>query len=213
MRQLKAIVFLCVSVVAASRAPSMGVDGRGVETERIVVVRHGEKPPKGLGLLTCQGLNRALLLPDFFAKNFPKPDYLFAPDPKIKATEIHGDGQRYDYVRPLLTIGPTAVRFGVPINTQLPYNDPGLLADTLLSPEYRSSTIYVAWEHLNIVNLAQILLTRFGDKGPVPAWDNDDYETVFVFTIRWSEPPSLAMEVRSEGLGRISADCTVTQSR
>ena len=27
-----------------------------------------------------------------------------------------------------LTIAPTAVRFGVPIDTQLPYNDPGLLA-------------------------------------------------------------------------------------
>lgn len=213
MRQLIATVSLCVCVVAASSTPSIGDEGRGVETEKIVVVRHGEKPPKGLGLLTCQGLNRALLLPDFFAKNFPKPDYIFAPDPKIKATEIHGDGLRYDYVRPLLTIGPTAIRFGVPINTQLPYNDPGLLADTLLAPEYRSATIYVAWEHLSIVEFTEILLTRFRNASSVPAWDNDDYDKVFVFTVRWSAPPTLALEIRSEGLGAISADCAATAVR
>jgi hypothetical protein len=28
----------------------------------IVIVRHGEKPPAGLGQLSCQGLNRALAL-------------------------------------------------------------------------------------------------------------------------------------------------------
>ena len=87
-------------------------------------------------------------------------------------------------MRPLLTIGPTAIRFGVPINTQLPYNDPGLLADTLLAPEYRSATIYVAWEHLSIVEFTEILLTRFRNASSVPAWDNDDYDKVFVFTVR-----------------------------
>ena len=88
--------------------------------ETIVIVRHGEKPAAGLGLLTCKGLNRALLLPGYFARNFPEPDFIFAPDPSVKATEIHGDGQRYDYVRPLLTIGPTAISMGIPINTQFP---------------------------------------------------------------------------------------------
>jgi len=32
--------------------------------ETIVFFRHGEKPSAGLGQLTCQGLNRALALPD-----------------------------------------------------------------------------------------------------------------------------------------------------
>ena len=31
--------------------------------ETIVLLRHGEKPPTGLGQLTCKGLNRALALP------------------------------------------------------------------------------------------------------------------------------------------------------
>ena len=75
----------------------------------IVVVRHAEKPPQGLGQLTCQGLQRALRLPAWLAERFPEPDLIFAPDPSVKATEIHGDGQRYDYVRPLVTIAPTAI--------------------------------------------------------------------------------------------------------
>jgi hypothetical protein len=125
-------------------------DRRTGVQQTIVMVRHGEKPPLGLGLLTCQGLNRALMLPEYFAANFPPPDYIFAPNPSFKATEIDGDGQRYDYVRPLLTIAPTAVRVGVPINTQVPYNDPGRLADELLGPQYRTAMIYVAWEHMNI---------------------------------------------------------------
>lgn len=29
----------------------------------IVIIRHGEKPSAGLGQLSCQGLNRALALP------------------------------------------------------------------------------------------------------------------------------------------------------
>lgn len=111
---------------APPQAPAAEARDRSVET--LVLVRHAEKPAEGLGLLTCKGLNRALLLPDFFASNFERPDHIFAPNPAVKVTEIHGNGQRYDYVRPLLTIGPTAVRFGVPISTQLPFNDPGLLA-------------------------------------------------------------------------------------
>jgi len=177
--------------------------------QTLVVIRHGEKPKQGLGLLTCQGLNRALMLPDWFAQNFQRPDYLFAPDPKVKATELHGDGQRYDYVRPLLTIGPTAVRLGVPINTQLPFNDPGLLADTLLEPQYRDAVIFLAWEHTNIVEFATAMLTRFGNRQSLPDWPNSDYDTVFVFTIHWDEPATLDLDVRSEGFGTLSEECPV----
>jgi len=189
----------------AARVPAAPDGSRGVET--LVVVRHAEKPPEGLGLLTCKGLNRALLLPDFFATNFARPKLIFAPNPAVRVTEIHGDGLRYDYVRPLLTIGPTAVRLGVPINTQLPYNDPGLLADTLLDSQYHNDTIYVCWEHANLVSFAEILLKRFHDLTPVPPWPNSDYDTFYVFTINWSETPRLKFEVRSEQLGPISETC------
>ena len=176
--------------------------------ETIVIVRHAEKPPAGLGLLTCKGLNRALQLPGFFARNFPRPDFIFAPDPSVKTTEIHGDGQRYDYVRPLLTIGPTAISTGVPINTQFPFNDPGLLADELLSEKYWNSTVYVAWEHLNIVILAEVIVNRLDVSAAVPEWENSNYDTVFVFTIRRSPTTTQATLVSlSEDLGPLSDEC------
>jgi len=207
MTMQRCFVILACAALLGGGSPSSAAEKRIDNVERLIFVRHGEKPQQGLGLLTCQGLNRALMLPDYFAANFPPPDFIFAPDPHVKATEIHGDGQRYDYVRPLLTIGPTAIRLGVPIDTQLPCNDPGLLADTLLAPAYHGATIYVAWEHANIAQFAKILLTRFGSTATVPAWENGDYDMVFVFTIDWNEPRSLAFEVRSEGLGRISEKC------
>lgn len=180
------------------------------EKTTIVVVRHGEKPAEGLGLLTCKGLNRAGLLPGYFAQNFDKPDYIFAPDPSVKATEIHGDGKRHDYVRPLLTIGPTAVYFQVPINTQIPYNDPGLLADTLLADPYLGSTVYVAWEHMNIDLLAKTLLRRYESKAKVPDWPNSDYDTVFVFHID-GEPGSgsIRLDVKKQNFGEIDTRCLV----
>ena len=41
--------------------------------ETIVCIRHGEKPPGGLGQLTCQGLNRALALPKVLLGKFGTP--------------------------------------------------------------------------------------------------------------------------------------------
>lgn len=161
----------------------------------------------GLGLLNCQGLNRALLLPAYFAQNYPSPDYIFAPNPSVKATEIHGDGLRHDYVRPLRTIAPTAVQLGVPINTQLPFNDPGLLADVLLSPKYHDAVVFVAWEHMNIVTFAKIMNTRFASTEKIPTWPNSDYDTVFVFNIKWSDVPAMELVVNSEGIKSLSNSC------
>jgi hypothetical protein len=185
------------SAAIIPHAPTQAVPAEGHDrsVETLVLVRHAEKPEEGLGLLTCRGLNRALLLPDFFAVNFQRPD------------QIHGDGQRYDYVRPLLTIGPTAIRFGVPINTQLPFNDPGLLADTLLDPQHHKDTLYVVWEHSNLVAFAEIVLKRFHDPASVPEWSNSDYDTVYVFRLDWGKVPSLKFEVRSENLEPISQNC------
>ena len=138
----QSIMLPMLLALSAVCADAVEPSATGIQT--LVMVRHGEKPAQGLGLLTCQGLNRSLLLPEFFAANFPRPDHIFAPNPSVKTTEIHGDGLRYDYVRPLLTIAPTAIRLGVPMNTQLPFNDPGLLADTLLEEQYHNDVIYVS---------------------------------------------------------------------
>ena len=49
---------LLLLTLGAISAPAVAA-----ERETIVFMRHGEKPPEGLGQLDCQGLNRALALP------------------------------------------------------------------------------------------------------------------------------------------------------
>lgn len=39
----------------------------------IVILRHGEKPGRGLGQLSCQGLNRALALPPILLSRYGVP--------------------------------------------------------------------------------------------------------------------------------------------
>ena len=109
-------------------------------------------------------------------------------------------------MRPLVTIAPTAIALGMPVNTQLPFNDSGLLADTLLAPEYRDKVVYVAWEHLQIMNFAKVVLTRLGSDAAVPEWKNSDYDTVFAFHIDWSEP-SVRFEVQQQSYGGLPETC------
>ena len=197
-------IFLSIIFVIAGFLPAGTL---AADRQTIVVIRHAEKPARGLGQLTCTGLQRALRLPDWLAANFDRPDAIYAPDPSVRATEIHGDGQRYDYVRPLITIAPTAISLGMPINTQLPFNDSGRLADELLLPKYRNSTLYVAWEHLQIMNLAEVLLRRLDAEGTVPDWPNSDYDTVFAFQIDWTEPPGMHFQVSKQELGPLPDTC------
>ena len=55
--------------------------------ETIVLLRHGEKPPTGLGQLTCKGLNRALALPSLLIGRYGKPDFIYAPNPSVQVDD------------------------------------------------------------------------------------------------------------------------------
>jgi hypothetical protein len=150
--------------------------------ERIVFVRHGEKPAAGLGQLDCQGLNRALRLPAFFAKTFGKPDAIFAPDPAARKED---SGKLYDYIRPLMTIEPTAVAFGLPVNTQFGFSDVKALESALQAPEYAHALVLVAWEHKLIdVVVRDLLKSHGGDPAEAPDWDGRDFDGVDVVTLQ-----------------------------
>src|SRR5262249_19723568 len=127
----------------------------------IVFVRHGEKPERGLGQLSCQGLNRALALPAVIAKHFYRVDAIFAPNPshpKQDAAEL------YDYIRPLATIEPTAIWFGLPVDVSLAFDDrDGLQAalEKTRMPNH-NAIILVAWEHRQIAPIVRALLAAHG---------------------------------------------------
>ncbi len=150
-------------------------------TETIVIMRHGEKPAGGYGQLTCQGLNRALALPRVLGRLFGKPAAIFAPDPSGTVDDPAG---RFDYVRPLATIEPTAVAFGLPVNADIGFDDIPALATRLQQPIYGSSLVFVAWEHIKAEALARLILTANGGDGAlVPTWTHSDYDSLYVVTL------------------------------
>jgi hypothetical protein len=156
------------------------IDARADET--IVFMRHGEKPSAGLGQLTCQGLNRAIALADVLTAKFGKPDFIYAPDPTVKINDPSGS---YFYVRPLATIEPTAIRHGVSVNTNYGYTDLAGMEGRLISAAKADDTIFVAWEHTQLVALVQRIMNRYGGGAAVPAWPTGDYDTLYVVHVNY----------------------------
>jgi hypothetical protein len=172
---------------------STGISGQTVET--LVCIRHGEKPPGGLGQLTCRGLNRALASPQF----------VFAPNPTQKADTNGG----YFYVRPLMTIEPTAIRCGLPVNTQFGWREIKRLEQELQKPEYHNSTVFIAWEHGLLDEFVKDLLkTHGGNPGQVPSWPGNDYDTIFLVKItRSGGHETVTFTIDHEGLNHLSDAC------
>lgn len=175
--------------------------------ETIVTLRHAEKPPGGLGQLTCRGLNRALALPKVLAR-YGKPDAIFAPDP---GDEVNDGGQvEYSYVRPLITIEPTAIALVMPVHAEIGFRNIARLKAEVTSPEYANGRVFVAWEHLKLNGFAQLMLKSYGeDPSKVPEWQNKDYDRVYVFTIaHTASGPKLAFRIDHEGLdGKLNDTC------
>ena len=158
--------------------------------QKIIFIRHAEKPALGLGQLNCQGLNRALALPAVLLAKFGKPDFVFASDPHEK--KIDGD-QLYNYVRPLLTVAPTAVQAGLPINTSFGFENIEGLQQELAMPRYQNAVILVAWEHKKLEDMVKAMLGSMGGQpGAVPRWKGSDFDSIYVVTVRRSEGKAVA---------------------
>ncbi|MDP9044086.1 MAG: hypothetical protein M3O01_04700 [Pseudomonadota bacterium] len=172
---------------------------------KLVMFRHGEKPSAGLGQLSCQGLNRALALPGVLIPAYGTPAAIFAPNPGMTKTD---EGVAYNYLRPLATVEPTAIRVGLPVNTAWAWNDIAHLQTELLKPAHEGQTLYVAWEHHELEQLARsILKTRGADPGVVSTWQGSDFDTVYVLTLPTAG--GATFKVEKEGLDNQSSECPV----
>ena len=144
-----------VAVALCLLIPTASVIGEGAEgaTATIVFVRHGEKPEGGLGQLNCQGLNRALALAPIIAKSFGRPDAIFAPNPSHPKEDA---GTLYDYIRPLATIEPTAIWFGLPVDVSFDFQDIEGLQAALEDRRTLDHNVFVlvAWEHRQIAPIS-----------------------------------------------------------
>jgi hypothetical protein len=177
--------------------------------ETIVLVRHGEKPPSGLGQLTCKGLNRSLALPSLLIGRYGRPGFIYAPDPAVQVNDGNST-PTYSYVRPLATIEPTAIRLGLPVNTQIGFDQITALQQAMLQPVYSHSLIFVAWEHYYLHKFAELLLQSYsGDPSQVPDWPSDDYETIYILHITRPDSggtPHVTLQIEKEDLGTTLKD-------
>ncbi len=203
-RPVVGIAFLLVS--ADSLAASAEVIASEQPKETLVLIRHGEKPSDGLGQLSCQGLNRSLALPRVLAAKFGKPDFIFAPDPRQQTTD---KGTLYNYVRPLATIEPTAIQFGLPVNTQFGFRDIDNLRQELTQTKYDGALVFVAWEHSLLVNLVKDLVAQGGgERSSVPEWGHDDFDSVYIVKLARVEGRlSVSFTRDKEGLDNQGAKC------
>ena len=173
--------------------------------ETIVIIRHAEKPANDIGQLTFQGLNRSLALPDVLIGKYGKADFVFAPGTQKELTR---DGVKYSYIRALITIEPTAIRLGLPVNARLDRDEIDALQKELLSPPYANAVVFVAWESLRLDKLAKNMMKALGgDPATVPEWREKDFDTIFVLKIRTDgDKRSITFQQDHEGLDGLSKE-------
>jgi hypothetical protein len=227
---LAPILAACVSALVCACAPLPQANGTGAgattheatsasgtptaretqDVETLVFVRHGEKPPEGLGQFNCKGLNRALALPAVIAAKYGKPDAIYAPDPGEQKDD---NGHPYYYVRPLATIEPTAIQFGMPVQTPYGYSQIDSLQTKLVDPAWRGRTVLVAWEHRQIETLVRrVIAAHGGTASEVPRWDSADFDSIYVVRISWSgDTPHARFSHEREGLDGRADDCPCAQ--
>jgi hypothetical protein len=139
----------------------------GAGLQKIVIIRHGEKPDKGDNL-TCQGLNRALKLVNVLHQKIGTPDYIYVP--------AINTGKSTSTARMYQTVIPFAVKYNLDINSKYEVKN----AEELVSSvKKKSGTILLVWEHKAI----QEILKTLGIENP-PAWSDNDFDSMFIITFR-----------------------------
>jgi hypothetical protein len=179
----------------------------GVQT--LVFMRHAEKPADGLGQLNCQGLNRAIDLATLLPQRYGKADYVFAADPS-RQVEEGADDDGYSYVRPLMTINPSAIKLGLPINLEYSANDTRALANELTDDKYHSSTIYTAWSHGYLPELINSVASKaLGKKTTLTEdWSGSDFDSLYVLTLTWKDgKATLLSRIDKQGLNNGEKGC------
>jgi hypothetical protein len=146
--------------------PSSGQQGAPL-LKRVIIIRHGEKPEQGDNL-SCQGLNRALQLPDVLNKKFGTPEFIFVPSINT--------GKKTSAARMYQTIVPFAVKYNLSINSKYDVDDTKGLAQDVLK---RNGTVLLVWEHKHIDNILKALGVLDS-----PKWPDDDFDSIWIINFQ-----------------------------
>ncbi|MEM8074720.1 histidine phosphatase family protein [Morganella morganii subsp. sibonii] len=120
-----------------------GISRMTHSVQTLVFLRHGEKPDNDSGQLTGKGLNRALALADLLISRYGRADALYAAAPK--------QSKLGNSLRSLQTITPVAIRLSLPVHLEFHAKETKALRDALLDKAHHRHTVFVVWEHDNLV--------------------------------------------------------------
>jgi hypothetical protein len=134
--------------------------------QKVVLIRHGEKPDKGDNL-SCKGLNRSIQLPAVLNK-LGTINSIFVPS--------LGEGKSTSHSRMFQTATPYAVQHNMDINTKYKESDPAGVATAI---KKQAGTVLVIWEHNNIPAIAKALGVTEN-----LAWEKDDYDSLWIITFK-----------------------------
>lgn len=189
-----AIAMLTMSAMAAQIEPP------AANETVIALFRHGEKPNGGRGMISCEGLGRALALPARLRELIGSPDVAIAPSPAASKVD---SGVEYDYQRPLLTIAPAAIEAGIPIRSQLAWNDHLGLALTMSDESLQGKVVYIAWEHhLALQAVKDLYAINGADSAELPDhWESDDFDSVYAIRLRREDQKvKVSFQLLKEGI-------------
>lgn len=187
-------------------------DNKSIGPLTLIMVRHAEKPLTQDGLMIEDGnlgpvgVKRAQRLPQRLLALYGCPDMIVSTNPAVKIHGKGGDTTMFNYIRPLATIAPYSGTIGFPVWTPYGFNEPQKLAQDLLGdkafapkPDGSPKRIVIAWEHHNIVAMANAVF-KLGGFTPItgtmkngskvwtcetpPAWPECDFDSVWVVNIK-----------------------------
>jgi hypothetical protein len=132
--------------------------------QTVVIIRHGEKPPKGKNL-NCQGLNRSLKLPAVLYSKFGIPGSIYVPSLDNNISTGHA--------RMFQTVIPLAAKYNLKINSRYAEMDTDALAREIKS---KKGFVLVVWQHSIIPSIVRAL----GVKGFSMRWGDNDYDSIWI---------------------------------
>jgi hypothetical protein len=136
--------------------------------QTVVIIRHGEKPPKGKNL-NCQGLNRSLKLPAVLYSKFGIPGSIYVPSLDNNISTGHA--------RMFETVIPLAVKYNLKINSRYTEMDTVALAKEIKS---QKGVVLVVWQHSIIPSIVRAL----GIRGFSMQWGGSDYDSIWIINFR-----------------------------
>jgi len=138
-----------------------------VTVQKVIIIRHGEKPGKGDNL-SCQGFNRSLQLPAVLFQQAGIPGNIYVPSLNLgKSTHI---------ARMYQTILPFAIKYNLDINTKYDVDDVKGLAESIKTQQ---GVVVVVWEHGRIGKLVNALGLAEKEK-----WSDDDFDSIWIVSYK-----------------------------